>query len=615
MIKSFLIILICSVGFAELKSFTIDFEHNCFLKDGKPFRFISGGIHYFRVPDFYWEDRLKKMQAAGLNAIQTYVAWNVHEPVQGQYSFDGMHDIEKFIKLAQKLGLLVILRAGPYICAEWDFGGFPPWLLKNRSIILRSSKDQNYLKAVDSWLGVLLPKMKPLLYENGGPIISVQVENEYGSYYTCDHAYMEHLKDTFRAHLGKNVVLFTTDGYSDSMLKCGGIPELYRTVDFGSSDPTVPFKQQRKFQPKGPLVNSEYYTGWLDHWGEPHQRRNATTIAFYLDKILAMNASVNMYMFEGGTNFGFMNGANSAAGSLLPVPTSYDYDAPLTESGNYTKKFVEIQKVIRKYAQVPPGPLPEVIPSVAHGKVKLEKVIPLYTMLYYLYPTGPPITSRNAQTMEEIGQRYGFLMYRTFLTDVSGTTLTIKSLRDRAVVLVDEHVQGILNRNSKTSMIIKQGSVLDILVENQGRINYGPIQDPKGIVGDVMLDGHMLQNWGMFPLTFDLKQLELLRNAPPPKENNATAPCLAFASFQVDSDAADTYLSVEQWTKGQAMLNGHNIGRYWPKVGPQRTLYVPSKFLQASPFNNTLVLFEIDKSPCADSSKCYVELVKQPNIG
>jgi len=608
------IILACCLCLVELRSFTIDYDNNRFLKDGEPFRYISGGIHYFRVPEFYWEDRLRKMKAAGLNTIQTYVAWNGHEPKQGQYVFNGTYDVEKFIKLAQELELLVIVRAGPYICAEWEFGGFPAWLLKNRSIVLRSSKDKNYLNAVDSWMGVLLPKLKPLLYENGGPIISVQVENEYGSYYTCDQAYMEHLKDTFRKYLGNNVVLFTTDGYSDNMLKCGGIPELYRTVDFGIGDPTLPFKQQRKFQPKGPLVNSEYYTGWLDHWGEPHHRTDGKVVAQYLDKILAMNASINMYMFEGGTNFGFMNGANSQSNLLLPVPTSYDYDAPLSEAGNYTAKFLEIQQVIKKYAKLPPGPLPPVTKAVGYGKVQLMQV-PFYTVLYTLYPSGPPKAAKDPPTMEEIGQNYGFLMYRTFLEGVSGVTLTIKGLRDRAVVMVDENVQGILNRNSKTSLVIKEGSILDILVENQGRINYGPIQDPKGIVGEVLLDGTALQNWGMFPITFEPKQLELIRSIPPVEDDQVKAPCLAYGSFQVDSDSADTFLNVDQWTKGQAFLNTYNLGRYWPSVGPQKTLYIPSKYLKASPSNNTLALFEIDKTPCGDSSKCYAELVDTPNIG
>eukprot|EP00795_Rhopilema_esculentum_P014374 gene14374-5422_t len=526
------LLLALIIGFSEPRSFTIDYQNNCFLKDGQPFRYISGGMHYFRVPEFYWEDRLKKIKAAGLNAIQTYVAWNVHEPTQGKYVFEGMYDVESFIKLAKEQGLLVIVRA-------------------------------DYLGAVDSWLSVLLPKLKPLLYENGGPIISVQVENEYGSYFTCDSSYMEHLKNSFRKYLGNNVILFTTDGYSDKMLQCGGIPELYRTVDFGAGDPTEPFKQQRKFQQKGPLVNSEYYTGWLDHWGSPHQRRNATTIASYLDRILAMNASVNMYMFEGGTNFGFMNGANSANKHLLPVPTSYDYDAPLDESGNYTAKYFEIRKVVCKYTKAPPGPLPTPIPKLSFGKIKIDKLMSLYSMLAALYPGGPLSTSQYPKTMEEIGQNYGFLMYRTFLTAVDGRKLTINGLRDRAVVLIDEKVQGRLDRNNNTnSIIVDRGSVLDILVENQGRINYGPLNDPKGIVGNVTLDGKTLQNWGMFPITFDEKQLTILSNLDGYYDDETDPPLLARATFQASSNTADTFLGVDNWSKKSSERTTLEISLY-----------------------------------------------------
>eukprot|EP00794_Sanderia_malayensis_P003774 gene3774-4297_t len=572
-------------------------------------------MHYFRVPQFYWQDRLNKFRAAGLNAVQTYVAWNMHELEKGKYNFNGICDIVKFIKLAKANDLLVIIRAGPYICAEWEFGGFPAWLLKNRSVILRSSKDKNYLNAVDSWLGVLLPMLKPFLYSNGGPIISFQVENEYGSYYTCDHVYMNHLRETFIKYLGNDIVLFTTDGYSDGMMKCGGIPNLYRTVDFGAGDPTIPFKQQRKFQPSGPLVNSEYYAGWLDVWGQPHQRRDAKTIAKYLDEILAFNASVNMYMFEGGTNFGFMNGATFGK-VYQPVPTSYDYDAPLNEAGDPTDKYFKIRKVISKYLPIPPGPIPKPTPKHAYGKVPIDVITSFYSMMSALFPHGTKIKSKYPQTMEEVDQSYGYLMYRTFLPlRSSEDILSIKELRDRAIVFVDKKRQGILDRNTNESISIHPGAILDILVENQGRVNYGPhLRDPKGILGNVTYAGSVLENWEMFPITWNGSQLEcarLHRDDVIIKE----APMLASASFYAN-DNADTFLKLDGWSKGQAFINGHNLGRYWPSVGPQKTLFVPSKYLRSAPDINSLVLFELDTtSPCMQKESCYVEFVNKPNIG
>ncbi|EHH51741.1 hypothetical protein EGM_11177 [Macaca fascicularis] len=330
---------------ATRRVFEIAYSQDRFLKDGQPFRYISGSIHYSRVPRFYWKDRLLKMKMAGLNTIQTYVPWNFHEPWPGQYQFSEDHDVEYFLRLAHELGLLVILRPGPYICAEWEMGGLPAWLLEKEAILLRSS-DPDYLAAVDKWLGVLLPKMKPLLYQNGGPIITVQVENEYGSYFACDFDYLRFLQKRFHHHLGDDVVLFTTDGAHETFLQCGALQGLYTTVDFGpGSNITDAFQIQRKCEPKGPLINSEFYTGWLDHWGQPHSTIKTEVVASSLYDILARGASVNLYMFIGGTNFAYWNGANSP---YAAQPTSYDYDAPLSEAGDLTEKYFALRNVIQK---------------------------------------------------------------------------------------------------------------------------------------------------------------------------------------------------------------------------------------------------------------------------
>ncbi|XP_074949332.1 beta-galactosidase-1-like protein isoform X1 [Phalacrocorax aristotelis] len=276
------------------RSFQLDYEGNCFRKDGVPFRYISGSIHYARVPHPAWRDRLLKMYMSGLSAVQVYVPWNYHEPLPGVYDFAGDRDVEAFLDLTAELGLLVILRPGPYICAEWEMGGLPAWLLWKRDIVLRSS-DPAYLAAVDSWLHVLLPKIKPRLYQHGGNIISVQVENEYGSYYACDYEYLRHLLRSFRELLGSEVLLFTTDGTRVEELRCGTLQGLYATIDFGpGSNVTEVFGAQRRVEPKGPLVNSEYYTGWLDYWGEVHASTSSARVAQGLEDMLQLGANVNM---------------------------------------------------------------------------------------------------------------------------------------------------------------------------------------------------------------------------------------------------------------------------------------------------------------------------------
>ena len=587
-------------------------------------------MHYSRVPSFYWRDRLEKMAAVGLNAVQTYVPWNFHETNQGITNFDGDRDVVKFIQTAQDVGLLVILRPGPYICAEWDMGGLPSWLLANRSMVLRSS-DPTYLMYVDQWFSVLLPKMKPLLYENGGPIITVQVENEYGSYYTCDKNYLGHLHATFRKYLGDNVVLFTTDGDVDTLLKCGTDPSLfYATVDFGiTSDPVKNFNVQRSAEPHGPLVNSEFYTGWLDHWGEAHSRRDTKQVADSLDAILKLNANVNMYMLIGGTNFGFWNGANGGATSYLPQPTSYDYDAPLTEAGDPWDKYIAIRDVIKKYNPVP-ADIPPATPKTAYGQVQADK--------YNTLSNSPNLITRSDEgvdpiSMEALTQAFGFVNYTKSFQPPAGKTasnLTVHGLRDRAVVYVDDMKQGILERTQGDDVDLTisisfpsesppTGVRLSMIVENMGRINFGSyLNDSKGILGSVSLDGvPLIQGWlsQSIPLN-DTEQYPQF--IPIDKSKTDLLPgSTAFYhfTFSIDGTANDTYLDVNNWTKGVAIINNVNIGRYWPARGPQKTLYVPASVLKSNGIND-VILFEIDSAPCSvDFSKCTITFTTTPDLG
>ncbi|XP_060036476.1 beta-galactosidase isoform X2 [Erinaceus europaeus] len=586
---------------APQRTFEIDYSRDRFLKDGQPFRYISGSIHYFRVPRFYWKDRLLKMKMAGLNTIQTYVPWNFHEPQPGNYQFSEDHDVEHFIQLAHELGLLVILRPGPYICAEWDMGGLPAWLLEKESIVLRSS-DPDYLAAVDKWLGVILPKMKPLLYKNGGPIITVQVENEYGSFFTCDYDYLRFLQKRFRFYLGDDVLLFTTDGATEKHLQCGALQGLYATVDFGTgSNITAAFLMQRKSEPKGPLVNSEFYTGWLDHWGQPHSTVRTEAVASSLHDLLARGASVNLYMFIGGTNFAYWNGANSP---YQAQPTSYDYDAPLNEAGDLTEKYFALREVIQKFEKVPEGPIPPSTPKFAYGKVALKKY-------------------------------FGFVLYRTTLpqncSDPTPLSSPFNGVHDRAYVSVDGVPQGILERDNVITLNItgKAGATLDLLVENTGRINFGRyVNDFKGLVSNLTLGSDILVNWMIFPLDtenaiqrhlggWDNHKGDSCYHISAHSSSNYTLPTFYSGNFSIPSGIPDlpqdTFIHFPGWTKGQVWINGFNLGRYWPVRGPQLTLFVPRHILVTSA-PNTIIVLELESAPCSNSWMCAVEFLDKPLI-
>ncbi|KAJ8282344.1 hypothetical protein COCON_G00048630 [Conger conger] len=589
------------------RTFSIDYKNNCFLKDGAPYQYISGSIHYSRIPRFYWKDRLLKMYMTGLNAIQIYVPWNYHETVQGVYKFSGDQDLEHFLDLANQTGLSVILRPGPYICAEWEMGGLPAWLLEKPNIILRSA-DPDYLQAVSNWLAMLLPKIRPWLYNNGGNIISVQVENEYGSYFACDYNYMRHLRTFFRFFLGEDVVLFTTDGNTNREMICGTLQGLYATIDFGTdTNISTAFKRQRRFEPRGPLVNSEFYTGWLDHWGDKHAQVDTQKVTKMLGEMLSMGANVNMYMFEGGTNFGYWNGADHDT-RFRSVVTSYDYNAPLSEAGDPTEKLLAIRDVIKRFYPVPEGPMPPATPKFAYGFVTLQKVGNVSSLLDGLSPPGP-IQSQHPLTFEEIKQYYGFVLYRTkiprTLTEPTPLISPLNGVHDRAYVSVNGVYQGLLERDITLAMKVtgQAGDQLDVLVENMGRVNFGSkINDNKGLLSDLILGKDVLTDWLIYSLDIDGAIANGWPHSGPKYSFPSTGgggsdgPMFYMGTLDPMGFSWDTFLKLHGWTKGQVWINGVNLGRYWSERGPQQTLYIPGPLLSPSLPNNITVL-ELERAP------------------
>uniref|UniRef100_A0A8C0HC44 Galactosidase beta 1 like n=1 Tax=Chelonoidis abingdonii TaxID=106734 RepID=A0A8C0HC44_CHEAB len=538
-----------------------------------------------------------------LTLVPSYVPWNYHEPLPGVYDFSGDRDLGHFLDLTAEMGLLVILRPGPYICAEWEMGGLPAWLLWKPDIVLRSS-DPDYLQAVDSWLEVLLPRIKPRLYQNGGNIISIQVENEYGSYSGCDYDYLRHLRAAFRTRLGPDVLLFTTDGNSAAELRCGTLQGLYATVDFGPGpNVTAAFAPQRLYEPKGPLVNSEYYTGWLDYWGEPHASSSPAQVAQGLQDMLQLGANVNMYMFQGGTNFGYWSGADYK-GCYKPVTTSYDYDAPLSEAGDPTEKLFAIRTVIGKFQPLPEGPMPPATPKYAYGHVPLRKQGEVLELLDVLCPGGP-IRSRFPLTFEAVKQAHGFVLYRTRLPrdvwDPAPLSAPPNSVCDRAYVLLNGEYQGRLEHNGQTTLNLtgQAGARLDLLVENMGRINFGVnASDFKGLLQNLSLDSALLSDWLIYPLDVDSAVTRGWPLPTPQAEGSRAGlgPALYTGAFQTPGIAWDTFVKFPGWSKGQLWINGFNVGRYWPVRGPQQTLFVPGSLLSASAPNN-ITLLELEGAP------------------
>ncbi|MCD9025424.1 glycoside hydrolase family 35 protein [Cohnella silvisoli] len=567
----------------------LSYNSDSFLLDGQPFRILSGAMHYFRIVPEYWEDRLAKLKACGLNTVETYIPWNLHEPKQGEYCFEGLADVTKFIEKAASIGLHVILRPSPYICSEWEFGGLPSWLLAEPDMKIRCFH-RPYLDKLDAYYDVLLPRLKPYLSTNGGPVIALQIENEYGSYGN-DRSYLLYLKQAYEKR-GMDVLLFTSDGPMDYCLQSGMISDTLATVNFGSKANEA-FSVLKQYQPNKPVMCMEFWNGWFDHWGKPHIQRESGDAAAALEEILAAGGSVNFYMFHGGTNFGFYNGANFAD-RYEAIVTSYDFDAPLNECGDPTAKYFAIREVLSKYGDLQDRPLPAASSKKTYGTVRLTEQSALFDNLDQL---SESVQSVYPQTMERLGQDYGFILYTTH---VSGPKLqcelVIEEVRDRAIVYVNDEFKGILERWHQDTTILfdipAEGARIDILVENMGRVNYGPrMIDTKGITQSVRLVSigwwnHLLFDWSIRPLPLtDLNRLQY----QPVHERKQGRPTFYRGAFNA-VELADTFMELEGWTKGVAYVNGFNLGRYW-NAGPQKTLYVPAPLLRLG--SNEIVIFEL----------------------
>jgi beta-galactosidase len=548
--------------------------------DGKPFQIISGAIHSARVPRVYWRDRLRKARAMGLNTVETYIFWNEHEAVPGTFDFSGQNDIAEFIREAQQEGLFVILRPGPYVCAEWDFGGYPAWLLKEPGMEVRTSNPA-FMAAASRWLHRLGQELAPLQSANGGPIIAVQVENEYGSF-GSDHHYMEQIHQLLLDSGFTRAMLYTADGADE--LRDGSLPELPAVINFGTGNARAEFAKLAKLRPNAPRMCGEYWDGWYDRWGEKHNTADAAAEAKELEWMLGHGYSVNLYMFHGGTSFGWMNGANIHDGKYGPDVTSYDYDVPVSESGELRQKFFLFRDVIRKVTGVtPPDPPPPTVPH-ALPAVRLTRAASIWSTL------PQPVTSSPILSMEDIGQSYGYILYRTNIAKAQSGDLKLDELHSYARIYLDGAPAGTLDRRlSQSSLpvnIAHDNTRLDILVENSGRVNFGrQLQHERaGITHQVTLAGTPLTGWQIYRLP--------MQNVASLAYNSASCggACFYQARFHVD-EPADTFLDMRALGKGEVFINGQALGRFW-NIGPQGTLYLPAPWLKKG--ENEIVVFDLD---------------------
>jgi beta-galactosidase len=581
---SILLLLAVLPLFGGTPHHTFDIAGGNFLLDGKPFQIISGEMHFARIPREYWHQRLRMARAMGLNTIATYVFWNVHEPEEGKYNFSGNADVAAFVEAAREEGLWVLLRPSPYACAEWEFGGYPWWLLNHPDCTVRS-RDPEFLEMSRKYFTELGNQLAPLQITRGGPIIMVQLENEYGSY-GKDKEYLATNRRIIR-DAGFDVNLYTCDG--PSQMTDGYLPGILPAVNGLDDVPEVKKLINSHNDGKGPYFIAEWYPGWFDSWGLAHHTEKASEYAPVLDSVLANGCSINLYMAHGGTTRGFMNGANcDRRQPYLPQTCSYDYDAPIDEAGNATPKFYAFREVIKKHLRsgdVLPD-VPVKAPVVTIPSITLAETASLFRNL------KNPARSMRPLSFEDLGQGYGYVLYRTFLNGPRSGVLALTQLRDYACVFVNGKRAAVLDRRlgqDSAEISFPAGSdTLDLLLENGGRINYGPFlnDNRKGITGRVTLGGSELHDWEMYRLPFDNPGDNNFREGEKP-----SGPVLRRGTFNL-GETGDVWLEMSSWGKGSVWLNGHHLGRYWD-IGPTQTIYVPAPWLRKG--KNEIFVFELLK--------------------
>ncbi|HBG42174.1 MAG TPA: beta-galactosidase [Porphyromonadaceae bacterium] len=615
--KAFLLLffIIVSLSLSAKHKQTFMIKDGQFIHNGKPTRIISGEMHYLRIPHQYWKHRLQMLKAMGANTVATYVFWNAHEAEPGKWDFSGDKNLAEFIRIAGEEGLHVILRPGPYACAEWEFGGYPWWLQNVDGLELRRDNPP-FLKYTQLYINRLFQEVGHLQVTDGGPVIMVQVENEFGSYVSQrkdisleDHRrYNAKIKDQLLA-AGFDVPLFTSDG--TWLFEGGSLEGVLPTANGEGNIENLKKTVNRYHDGKGPYMVAEFYSGWLAHWNEPHPEVDASDVARKTEEYLQNDVSFNYYMVHGGTNFGFTSGANyDKERDIQPDLTSYDYDAPISEAGWRTPKFDSIRNVIEKYVSYTLPDIPDALPIIEIPEIQLTRVADVLSWAEKM----TPVKNERPLTFEELNQGYGYVLYTRHFNQPIGGQLEISGLRDYAVVYVDGEKVGELNRNTKQYALpvdIPFNATLQILVENMGRINYGAeiVHNKKGIISPVKInDIEITGDWKMYSLPMQecpkLTSSENLPNHPDINSELAGKPLLYEGAFLLN-EVGDTFIDMQNWGKGIVFVNGRNIGRYW-KVGPQQTLFIPGVWLKKG--ENQLLIFE----QLNDEMQQQVHTVKQP---
>ena len=560
-----------------------------FLLNGEPFVVKAAEVHYPRIPQAYWDHRIKMCKALGMNTLCIYVFWNIHEQREGQFDFTGNNDVAEFCRLAQKNGMYVIVRPGPYVCAEWEMGGLPWWLLKKKDIRLRE-QDPYFMERVKIFEQKVGEQLAPLTIQNGGPIIMVQVENEYGSYGE-DKPYISAIRDCLRGIYGDKLTLFQCDWSSN--FEKNGLDDLVWTMNFGTgANIDHEFARLKELRPDAPLMCSEFWSGWFDKWGANHETRPAKDMVDGMDEMLSKNISFSLYMTHGGTSFGHWAGANSPG--FAPDVTSYDYDAPINEYGGTTDKYFQLRKMMQKYSKTK-------LPAIPKMPAQFIAIPPFQLTEHadMLMGVDSVVMDSPLRTMEELNQGWGSIVYVTTLPEIDiPSVLTLNEGHDFAQVYIDNKYVGkidrVRNENSLQLPAVKKGQELKIYIEAMGRINFGrAIKDYKGITNSVTIstevDGHEmiwnLKRWTILTIPDDYATAKKALNAPPAPITSKMGYYRGHFNLK---KVGDTFLNMEQFGKGQVYVNGHAVGRFW-SIGPQQTLYVPGCWLKKGK-NEVIVL-------------------------